>query len=528
MRQFVLIINLCSFAFLNSSYAQAPAIQWQKCVGGTLSDFSPCIRQTFDGGYVATGRAYSTDGDVIGNHDTSGLTSDVWVVKLDSLGNIQWQKCFGGSLDDYSSYIEQTNDSGYIVCATANSTDGDVIGNHGGSDVWILKLDSIGTIQWKKCYGGSWNEQGNYIQEINFDGYIIAAQSASNDGDVHVHYGLNGYKDDAWVIKLNGIGNIDWSKNFGGSDHDHALTAKLSYDGGYIVGCETFSNDSDVSGNHGMSDSWLVKLGAFGDFQWQHCFGGTNMEFGVRFLGLTSDFGYFLAGTTKSNNGDVSGNHGQNDYWIVKVDSTGNLIWQRCYGGSGTETISSLEMTNDGGCILGGFTYSIDGDVVGKHGTGSTTDYWSVKLDSTGTIEWQKCLGSDDVEAGGYIHQTYDNGYIISGSTDSPINNGDVTGNHSSEQDYWIVKLFPTPVGVKEISLSDRKISIYPNPALNEIKINSSGLLIMKTEIFNLFGKVVSQANYSDILDVSQISTGMYFAKVFTEKGTTLLKFIKE
>jgi hypothetical protein len=512
-------------------YSQAPGIQWQKCYGDTLIEYGSCIRPTNDGGYITIGSAFSHSGDVSDNHDTTGVHSDVWVLKLDSNGNIQWKKCYGGTDDDVGSFIAQTHDSGYIVCATTNSTDGDVTGNHGRSDIWILKLDTIGNIEWEKCYGGTWEDKCNYIQEINYDGYIIAAQSSSDDGNLPGHHGTAGLKWDAWVLKLNGIGNIDWSRNFGGTDDDHALSGLLAYDGGFIFGCRTFSIDGDVIGNHGLSDSWLIKLDYFGNLEWKKCFGGTNIESGIASLQRTDDLGYILATSSSSNNGNVSGNHGQDDFWIVKTDSNGTIIWQTCYGGTATEVVSSISSTDDGGYIIGGFTLSNNGDVMGKHGPSNTYDYWLVKIDSTGIINWQKCLGSDSYEAGCFVEQTNDRGFIVGGTTNTPIDNGDVTGNHGTSSDYWIVKLFPAPVGVNEIELIKKQFTVYPNPGTKLINIKSKSVEFNKIVVVNVIGEEI--INFSCALtknfnlEIENLKPGVYFFNITTKVGIVSKSFIK-
>ena len=136
---FILLITQLGFS-------QAPAIEWQKSLGGTLDDTANCIQQTADGGYIVAGYTQSNNGDVTGNH--GGY--DCWIIKLNSTGTIQWQKCLGGASFDYATKIQQTTDGGYIVAGQASSTDGDVTGNHGNDDCWVVKLTDTGTIQWQK------------------------------------------------------------------------------------------------------------------------------------------------------------------------------------------------------------------------------------------------------------------------------------------------------------------------------------------------------------------------------------------
>jgi len=293
-------------------------------------------------------------------------------VKLDETGNIQWQKYLGGSDGDGAFSIQQTSDGGYIVAGVAYSNDGDVSGNHGDSDYWIVKLDETGNIQWQKCLGGSREDVAKSIQQTSDGGYIVAGITPSNDGDVSGNHGSADY----WIVKLDETGKIQWQKCLGGSDGDGAFSIQQTSDGGYIVAGVAYSNDGDVSGNHGDSDYWIVKLDETGKIQWQKCLGGSSYDEAYS-IQQTSDGGYIVAGYTYSNDGDVSGNHGDFDYWIVKLDETGNIQWQKCFGGSSYDYAQSIQQTSDGGYIVAGWTESNDGDVSGNHGN---SDYWIVKL----------------------------------------------------------------------------------------------------------------------------------------------------
>ncbi len=171
--------------------AQTPVISWQKCFGGSKSEEAKSIQQTSDGGYIVAGYSASTNGAVTENHGDS----DYWVVKLNSTGNISWQKSFGGSYHDEARSIQQTSDGGYIVAGYSESTDGDVTGNHGDSDYWVVKLNSTGNILWQKSLGGSDDDEANSIQQTSDGGYIVAGYSQSTDGDVTGHHGSFIYSD---------------------------------------------------------------------------------------------------------------------------------------------------------------------------------------------------------------------------------------------------------------------------------------------------------------------------------------------
>ena len=171
----------------------SPAIQWQKALGGSYEDYPYSVKQTADGGYIVAGGAASQNGDVSGNH---GL-ADCWIVKLNNSGNIEWQKSLGGSGAEAASSIQQTSDGGYIIAGGSNSNDGDVSGYHGGIyDYWIVKLNSSGSIEWQKSLGGSGDEFAKSVEQTTDGGYIVAGQSNSDDGDVSGNHGDYDY----WIV----------------------------------------------------------------------------------------------------------------------------------------------------------------------------------------------------------------------------------------------------------------------------------------------------------------------------------------
>ncbi|MDR0793182.1 MAG: T9SS type A sorting domain-containing protein [Chitinophagaceae bacterium] len=417
---------------LTGAIAQAPAIQWQKSLGGSAFDNAYSVQQTTDGGYIVAGYSKSNnDGDVSGNHGNF----DYWIVKLDNTGAIQWQKSLGGSSDDQAMSIQQTTDGGYIVAGISRSNDGDVSGNHGGDgDYWVVKLDNTGAIQWQKSLGGSGDDWAYSVQQTTDGGYIVAGVSNSNDGDVIDNHDNNA---DYWIVKLDNTGAIQWQESLGGSGYDGAQSIQQTTDGGYIVAGYSSSNNGNVSGNHGSDDYWIVKLNNTGAIQWQESLGGSGDDEAYS-IQQTTDGGYIVAGYSWSNDGNVSGNHGIDDYWIVKLNNTGDIQWQKSLGGSSFEWANSIQQTTDGGYIVAGESSSNNGDVTGNHGG---NDYWVVKLDNTGAMQWQKSLGSSAYDEEAYsIQQTTDGGYIVVGNSGS--NDGDVTGNHGNA-DFWVVKLAP-------------------------------------------------------------------------------------
>ncbi|UUX92572.1 lectin like domain-containing protein [Methanoplanus endosymbiosus] len=408
------------------SPGDSPGIEWQNCLGGSAADDSFSVIQTSDGSYAATGYTRSDNGDVSGNHGED----DYWAVKVSPEGELSWQKCLGGSSYDKAQQIAESSAGDYYLIGETYSDDDDVSGNNGSYDFWVAKTDSSGNITGQKCLGGTSVDCGYAIALTSDGGYAAAGYTQSNDGDVSGRHGAQ----DIWAVKVDSSGNIDWQNCLGGTNYDYGYSINQTSDGGYIIAGQTGSNDDDVSGNHGNGDVWIVKLGPSGSLQWQKCLGGTADDCGECVL-ETSDGGYIVTGTTESDDCDVSGNHGGEDLWVVKMNSSGDIIWQRCFGGSGDDSGESIGLTDDGGYVITGTTYSDDDDVSGNHGN---SDVWVIKVDSAGLLLWEKCLGGPGYEKGHSIAETDDSGYIVSGGASS--DGGDVSGSHGM-WDVWVVKL---------------------------------------------------------------------------------------
>ncbi|MDD1729366.1 MAG: PKD domain-containing protein [Methanospirillum sp.] len=401
-------------------------LEWQKCLGGTDEDSIDSVIQTTDGGYLVGGQTYSEDGDVSGYQGGS----DIWVVKLDAAGNITWQKCLGGSRSESPCSIVQTTDGGYLVGGQTYSIDGNVTGNHGNSDLWAVKLDTTGNITWQTCLGGLRNEEAYSLLQTSDGGYLFNGNTYSTDSNVTGNHG----ETDIWVVKLDSVGNMTWQTCLGGSDYDISDSVIQTTDGGYLVNGYTYSTDGNVTGNHGETDIWAVKLDSAGNMTWQTCLGGLAGEWPYSLI-QTTDGGYLVNGYTESDDANVTGNHGGRDIWVVNLDASGTLVWQKCLGGTNDDYPRSILQTTDGGFLLRAMTYSDDGDVSGLHGQ---MDYWVVKLDAARNLVWQRCLGGSSYEWPEFMVQTPDGNYVVCGSTDS--DDGDVVGNHGS-YDVWMVLL---------------------------------------------------------------------------------------
>ncbi|MCS3870800.1 hypothetical protein J3D55_003716 [Chryseobacterium ginsenosidimutans] len=500
----------------------APAIQWKKTLGGSNWDQGSSVCQTTDGGSIIAGYSPSTDGNVTGNHGNG----DYWVVKLDSSGNIQWQKSLGGSDYDYAYSIQQTSDGGYIVAGQTYSNNGDVTGYHGSvyADFWVVKLDINGNIQWQKAIGGNGQDAAYSIQQTSDGGYIVAGESSSTDGDAIGHLSYN--NTDLWIVKINSTGSIQWQKSFGGYNTEIALDAKQTSDGGYIVAGATASNSGDITQNYGEYDYWVLKLDNAGNLQWQKTFGGSGTD-NAQSVIQTSDGGYMVAGFSRSGNWLVHDHYGDlytNDAWIIKLDGSGNIVWAKSKGGTGNDVANSIKEIGNGEYVFAGYSSSNDGDAVGNP-TGSA-NFWIVKIDNSGNVIWQKSMGGSLGDFGQSMSQTVDGGFIMTGYSYS--NDGDVSFHYGipTYPDFWVVKLGPEVLSTNENKFEN--LSIFPNP-VSDI-LNISGIISdSEFEIYNAVGQKVSGGKISDQkVNVNELTKGVYFISIKDKENITRLKFIKK
>jgi hypothetical protein len=506
-----------------------PSIQWSKCYGGTKSDLPGGMIQTRDGGYIIAGQTTSSDKDVTFNHGDY----DLWVVKLSAGGAIEWQKTYGGSREDDAGAILQTIDGGYIIEASTYSDDGDLagIGHHGSldsADIWVLRIDTIGNILWQKTFGGSGNDLAAGILDGGEGEYVIMGETNSTDGDVKGFHGGKGF--DIWLLKITQTGTIVWQKTFGGTKYDYGNSLIPTRDGGFAIVGNTNSTDGDVKEKlHDtvFGDLWVLKLNGGGDILWQKTYGGSGYDVGYSII-ETLDHGYAIAGQTSSNDGDVSGLHfvGKlyyDDAWILKLDSTGIVQWSKCYGGTQGDAAYSIYQTSDSSYVIGASTASSDGDVTGYQGG---TDCWIFKTSKSGKLLWERTLGGTwaDASSGAGIMPAADSGFLVVTMTQSV--NGDVTGRKgdTTDSDIWLVHLYPEKAGVPMNLVVSENISLYPNPASGKTKISYTldKSSQVKIEIFNPLGEKLRTildakqevGNYEQEFDLLRLASGAYFFKI--------------
>jgi hypothetical protein len=512
----IFLVLLPIIVFIQPINSQSLVINWQQCYGGSDQDGGTAIAHVANNFYLFC-TTNSVDGNVISNH---GL-NDFWVIKTNLNGQIIWAKTYGGSNYDNLSQMKPTTYGGFVIIGSTESNDGNVLGNHGTSDYWVLGIDSLGIIQWQKCFGGSLGEVAADIDLTGNSGFICQGYSNSIDGQVTGNHGNFDY----WVVKFDNQGNIIWSNSYGGSMADFGLSITSTHDGGAILGGWVSLADGDVqcSFHGGNSDAWLVKLDSNGAIQWQQCYGGSKNDDIYRIIELYNG-DYLCTGNTTSDDGEVSGNHGINDFWILKIDHNGNIMNQKCFGGSGVDVPNCIKALSDGNFLLGGYTYSNDGDVSGNHSDNGFSDMWLIKITPDLDLIWQQCIGGDRDEQCADLLDLGSGNYILTGYTSTTDNSGNVNVYNHGSDDVWLLSVKDTTYnGIQDIDKSKYMVTVYPNPASQVINFQYRlpSLISAQILIVNIFGEPIEDITLNDhegikSWNIEGITPGMYYY-FFTE-----------
>ena len=380
---------------------------WSTVYGGAGNDLASGNNvQTNDGGYAISGYT--------GSFGAGGL--DAWLVKTDSVGNIDWNMTYGGTLDDSFSDMIKTKDGGLVLLGYTLSF------GAGNYDSFLMKVNASGTILWNQTYGGIGSDQAISLFQTSDGGYaLVGSTNSSGAGNF-----------DSWLVKTDATGNMIWNKTYGGTGNDYGAWVVQASDGGYAIAGRTALLSSSIN------DAWLVKTDSTGILLWNKTYGGPAND-QANAIVLTSDGGYALFGPTSSF--AVGGQ----DAWLFKTDVNGNMIWNKTYGGTGNEFCTYLLQTSDGGYAFLGMENSF--------GAGGT-DFWLVKTDSTGNMLWQRTYGGPNNDDGYSMIQTGDGGYAIVGGTRS------FGYGNTASFDWYFIKT-DVEGGLAQIDSSANSITLY-------------------------------------------------------------------
>jgi hypothetical protein len=397
-----------------------PDTLWTRTYGSAGSDYGWSVLQTPDNGFIMSG---------ITNSYGAG-SYDVYLVKTDANGDVEWTKTYGGPGWDEGWSIEPTADSGYIIVGWTESY------GSGQDDVYLLKTDADGDTLWTQTYGGAFDDIGRSVKQTN-DGYIIAGCI-----DPYGAYDL-----DLYLVKTDTDGDLLWTKMYGGpSAMDGARAVQVAPDSCYVIAGWTAT-----LGTAGSEDVWLLKTDTEGDTIWTKTYGGPDWD-EARSMQKTTDGGYIITGVTSSFGA------GGSDIYLIKTDADGDTLWTRTYGGTGDDYGNYVQQTTDDGYIITGYTQS--------YGPGWFNLY-VVKTDANGDTLWTQVYGGTELDFGYSVQQTSDHGYIIAGQTGSFGAGGD---------DAWLIRLAPEP-GIEEtgggvVPASYVLSQSYPNPFTTETAIH--------------------------------------------------------
>lgn len=421
----IFLILFTSFIIYGCSDSDSPSsikpqLDFVKTLGGTKNESAQSVIKTTDGGYAIVGYTQSIDGDIT---DKTIENFDYWLLKFDSNDNLQWTKTYGGTNDERAYKIIQTNDGGFALVGYTSSDDGNVTTNNGFDDIWLVKTDVSGSIQWEKSYGFTGSDKAFSIIQTSDGGFFVSgtldvSASAGAGNDKRRHAG-----GDFWGLKLDANGTKIWRRYFGGSFTDVAYDAIEASDNGFIIIGSSDSDDVDITNSKGDYDFWVVKVDVAGNQVWEKSFGGSQID-EARSITKTSDGNYLITGESRSNDINITNSNGAADIWLIKISDAGNLIWQKSYGGSSFDVSRDITSTLDDGYVIVGSSRSQDIDVDTNQGQ---NDVWILKINNSGDLQWQKSFGGTEIDFAYSVVELNDESIIVVGESSS--SDIDVTEN---------------------------------------------------------------------------------------------------
>lgn len=514
----LLIIVLVANGFLLS--AQTHPIRWAQTFGGAGADIAGNMLITH-GGYLISATTGSNDTFISGNHGDK----DIWLSMLDSAHNPLWSRCYGGSgLEQVTagSCLQATGDGNYVFAGGSYSVNGDLTANKGSQDGWIVKIDTAGNILWQKNYGGSRADMINTVQETADSGFLFAGQSASDDSGLTDHHGNNSTSD-GWIGKTDKNGNLIWQRSLGGSATDWINKIQLLDDGSIIAGISTGSIDGDIP-NHPMGtgyDICLMKLRqSDGQIIWRKMIASSKQDV-LETINELRDGTILVSVINGATNGSFSACTHSNDAILMNIDTAGNNIWIREYGGSRMDGITSITETADSGLLMCGISSSNNGDLTQHYGDSTSSDIWILKTNKDGSIRWQGSYGGTDNEAPGNMVATSDSACVVFCSTlssDSDLVNFTNHGNY----DLWLFKIGNDSVAATDniynITLNTGGVKLYPTLSNGGVNIDFAdhhnyiqfAIVNASGQFVNAFAEKQSDKHYL----INNLPTGFYIVHI--------------
>lgn len=522
MKRFIIlpILSLIGVLLSVSIHSQIQ-ITSQNTIGGSEYDFPSNICKSSEG-FLITGSSFS---GISGDKLEEGYgNSDLWLFEIDDNYNIIWQKTYGGDLSEIIKDIQAVGDNNnFIVSGISNSSNSGVVDSSGFGefDFWIFKMDSVGNIIWKNVFGGTGLENGGKFVQLS-NGNIILAGSSNSDSSGCKSENSRGSMD-YWVICLDRNGQILWDKTYGGSEADNFGNMLLMSDLELIL---AGASSSPISGEKsegciGMHDIWLVTINTLdGSILWDKTIGGTGDE--LSSAGLTVHNDNIYLGTASSSG--VSGNKtepsiGGYDFWVLKMDHLGNIIWDRTLGGNSNDLCNDVLFASSDMLILGGSSSSNLSGHKSEPSYGGV-DAWIVAIDTLGNVLWDKTVGGSNEDALSFIYEMSTNNYCLGIGSDSDIS-GVKEENSMGSKDYWLVKI-QSFVGMEDVLLND--IKFFPNPFTTGFYVEvPEEYLFADLELYSSLGKELFITNLKGSpgieISVPGLNSGLYFIKLTSPSG---------
>lgn len=366
-------------------------LQSLRLYGGSDEDIAHDVIETHDGGFALLGNTKSTDGDLT---QKNLAVSDLVLMKFDAQAQWQWTQTYGGSDDDRGHGLVQLSDGGFAIVGYAMSSDGDATLNRGMHDNWVLRVDAEGTILWQKSFGFSGHDHAYHILATPdggflFNGFLDVTSSqgqgsTSKETPSSLRHGVGEF----WVHKIDRQGQLEWRRYYGGTNNDRSYAAVHNSEGGYYIVGTSESNDVDVSQARGSYDIWVIKIDAQGQLLWEKSFGGSAYDAAHSVLMKGSVL--YVLGNTFSENKDVSSPLGQSDFWLLALDKQGELLREYTFGGSAFDSGQDLDFDTQGRLWLVGYGQSDDGDFSTAFGE---NDIQLIQLNTKGLPRLSTTLG---------------------------------------------------------------------------------------------------------------------------------------
>jgi hypothetical protein len=421
-----------------------PQILADRTYGGTEEEYLNDILPTADGGFIATGGNYH--GGVADAGPGFG-SFDVFVVRADRNGAVVWQRFYGGTLEEQGKSVAAASDGGFLIGGySVSGISGNKTSPHyGNGDYWVVRVDSEGRILWDKSFGGT---NGDYLEAVipmPAGGFLLAGQSNSgiSGNKTSPRRDENFYSTDLWLVRIDAAGNKLWEQSYGGVGDDNLGAVVATADGGVLLGS---ASSSPVSGNKtapqiGGSDYWVLRLDANGEIIWQRTYGGNDWD-ELRGIAAASDGGFLIAGISYSpvtEGFKTTEPFGAADYWIVRIDGNGEKIWETGFGGTDYDDLQSVSSMTDGGFLLGGASYSAPGGNKTSAWRGRS-DYWIVRINSAGEKRWEESYGGLGDDFATKAVQRSDGRFLVGGNSDT-LGRGNKTASALGLSDFWVVEL---------------------------------------------------------------------------------------